>query len=125
MPLLLGDGDGGTSLGLESLENFPLGLHDDVRLASSDEEGETLVLAAAHLNLGSGHRLNHGQFLVGITSKSFSALPFFSRNMEHLGNGSGSASSAQIWKLPIVQGYGGGGGDVDVVHVGGEAVDGL
>ena len=50
--MFLGNGDGSTSLLLETLENLPLGSHHGIQL-SGDQEGQRPVLAAAHLNLGS------------------------------------------------------------------------
>lgn len=84
--VLLGDVDGGVSLGLEPNQHLPLGAEHGVRLAS-DEEGEAAVLGAAHLNLSSTIGLNAGQFLVYISAaKSFNveAFSFFSRNVEYL-----------------------------------------
>ena len=75
--------DGGAALLLESLEHLPLGLHDGVGLPG-DQEGQALVLGAAHLDLRSGGGLNTRQFLVRVASKTLETLPFFRRNMEYL-----------------------------------------
>lgn len=82
-----------------------------------------LTFSTEIIYLGDGRRLNTG---FGIPSAEWCGSA-------GVRTCSRSASSAQRWKLLVIRGHGGGGGggghglgrDVDVVHVGGEAVDGL
>ena len=58
--VFLRDGDDLAHLLLKVVEQLPLGLEDSVLLAG-DEEGQGLVLARRHLDLGAGdfHGLRH------------------------------------------------------------------